>query len=241
MCLLHGPTPVATAITRATEMLAEATANPALQAHVMTALAELKGMQKSFDDARLLVQEARRTYERLGLRLAVVGLLRVSGIVELLAGDAAEAEHAFREGMELTGLDFPTWRTYQAALLAESLYMQERYDEARELIDSAEPENPDELESVLPWAAVKARLLARDGAAEEGELLLRDLAARAQSTDALNVQGQVRLALAEVLWTADRPGDARDAAAESAELFQAKGNVAGAERAAALLGEPARR
>jgi hypothetical protein len=88
---------------------------------------------------------------------------------------------------------------------------------------------------------VKARLLARDGAAEEGEQLLRDLAARAQSTDALNAQGQVRLALAEVLWAADRPGDARDAAAESAELFQEKGNLAGAERAAALLGEPARR
>jgi class 3 adenylate cyclase/tetratricopeptide (TPR) repeat protein len=241
MCLLHGPTPVATAITRATEMLAEATANPALQANVMAALAELKAMQKSFDDARVLVQEARRTYERLGLRLALVGLLQVSGIVELLAGDAAEAEHAFREGMELIGLDFPTWRTYQAALLAESLYMQERFDEARELIDSAEPENPDELESLLPWAVVKARLLAREGAADEGELLLRDLAARAQSTDALNVQGQVRLALAEVLWIADRPADARDAAAEAAELFGEKGNVAKAERAAALLGEPARR
>jgi tetratricopeptide (TPR) repeat protein len=241
MCLLQGPTPVATAITRATEMLAEAAANPVLQANVMAALAELKAMQKSFDDARVFVQEARRTYERLGLRLALVGLLRVSGIVELLAGDALEAEHAFREGMDLTGVDFPTWRAYQATLLAESLYMQERYEEARELIDSAEPENPDELEGLLPWAVVKARLLAREGAAEEGELLLRDLAVRAQNTDALNVQGLVSLALAEVLWAADRPADARDAAAESAELFQQKGNLAGAERAAALLGEPARR
>ena len=241
MCLLHGPTPVPEAIGRVTEMLAEATANPALQANVMAALAELKAMQKSFDEARAFVEEARRTYERLGLRLALVGLMQVRALVELLAGDAQAAEHALRVGMDLTGADFPTWRTYQSSLLADSLCAQDRYEEARVLIQAVEPEHPDELESVLPWASVRARLLARDGAADEGERLLRDLATKAAPTDALNLQGQVLLALADVLLSAGRPADAREAATEAAEIFEEKGNLAAAERAAALLGEPARR
>ena len=240
MCLLHGPTPVPAAIGRVTEMLAEATANPGLQANVMAALAELKAMEKSFDEARAFVDEARRTYQRLGLRLALIGLMQVSALVELLAGNAPAAEHALREGMDIIGADFPTWRTYQSSLLADALYAQDRYDEARVLIESVEPEVPDELESVLPWASVRARLLAREGAAEQGERLLRDLAARAIPTDALNLKGQVLLALAEVLRTAGRSTEARDAAAEAAEIFEEKGNLAAAGRAASLLEEPAR-
>jgi class 3 adenylate cyclase/tetratricopeptide (TPR) repeat protein len=240
MCLLHGPTPVPVAIRRVTEMLADAAANPALQANVMAALAELTAMQKSFDDARNFVREARRIYERLGLRLALVGLLQVSAVVELLAGEAVEAERVLREGMALTGEDFPTWRAYQSALLAEALYAQQRYDEARTLIEAAQVEPADELESVLPWAVVRGRLLALEGAGDEAERLLRDLQERAERTDALNVQGQVCLALAEVLATAGRHGDAREAAAAAAEIFREKGNLAAAERAAALVGEPAR-
>ncbi|MFL5951472.1 MAG: AAA family ATPase [Gaiellaceae bacterium] len=240
MCLLRGPTPVPAAIGRVTEMLADAKANPALQANVMAALAELKAMQESFDEARMFVQEARRTYERLGLRLALVGLIHVSALVELLAGNAAAAEEALRDGMEMTGVDFPTWRTYQSSLLAEALYAQGRYDEAGELVRSVEPEHPEELESVLPWASVRARLLAREGAAEQGEGLLRDLAARAAPTDALNLKGQVSLALAEVLRAAGQPGKAREAAAEAAEIFEQKGNIAAGARAASLVDEPAR-
>jgi hypothetical protein len=50
----------------------------------------------------------------------------------------------------------------------------------------------------------------------------------------------VLLALAEVLHIAQRPDDARSAAAEAADIFGRKGNVPAAERAAALLVEPAR-
>jgi tetratricopeptide (TPR) repeat protein len=137
-------------------------------------------------------------------------------------------------------VDFPTWRTYQSSLLAEALYAQGRYDEAGELVRSVEPEHPEELESVLPWASVRARLLAREGAAEQGEGLLRDLAARAAPTDALNLKGQVSLALAEVLRAAGQPGKAREAAAEAAEIFEQKGNIAAGARAASLVDEPAR-
>jgi class 3 adenylate cyclase/predicted ATPase len=241
MCLVHGPTPVAVATERATAMLADAQANPGLRANVMAALAELKAMQKSFDEARELLAEARQTYEQLGLRLALVGLMQVEGLVELLAGDADEAERAFREGYELIAVELPTWRAYQAGLLAEALYEQDRVDEARMLIESAEPDQLDDLENVFAWAIVKARLLARAGAFEEGEELLRDIAARAVQTDALNVHGRVLLALAEVLIAAGRVDDARREAAEAAAIFKRKGNLPAAERAAALLGEPARR
>jgi class 3 adenylate cyclase/tetratricopeptide (TPR) repeat protein len=241
MCLVHGPTPVADAVERADRMLAEARANPGLRANLMAALAELKAMQKSFDDARALLADARRTYEQLGLRLALVGLMQVGGLVELLAGDAEKAERTFREGFELIAAEFPAWRTYHAGLLAEALYEQQRFEEARELIDAAQPDQLEELENILPWAIVKARLLALDGAFEEGEELLRDIAARAAQTDALNLHGRVLLALADVLLLANRPGEARETAAEAAGIFSRKGNVPDAERAAALVGEPVRR
>ena len=197
-------------------------------------------MRKSFDAARALLDEAARTYERLGLRLAHVGLRQVSGLVELLARDPVEAERVLREGFDYIAVDFPAWRAYQSTLLAEALYEQERFDEARELIESAEPEHADELENVLPWAVVKARLLAREGAAAEGEALLRDIADRAAQTDALNVHGRALLALADVLSLADRHDEAREAAAGAAEIFERKGNVAAAERAAALMAVPSR-
>jgi predicted ATPase/class 3 adenylate cyclase len=240
MCLLHGPTPVAAAAARAEEMLADAKTNAALQANVMAALAELKAMQKSFDEAHELLAAARKTYEELGLRLAIVGLGQVEGLVELLAGDPEEAEHAFRAGFELIAVAFPTWRTYQAGLLAEALYERGRVDEARVLVETT-PDQVEELESILPWVTVKARLLALDGSVEEGEELLRDTAARASQTDALNTQGRVLLALAEVLHIAHRSDEARVVAAEAAEIFGKKGNLPAAERATALLAEPARR
>jgi tetratricopeptide (TPR) repeat protein len=240
MCLLHGPTPVAAASARAEEMLADAKTNAALQANVMAALAELKAMQKSFDEAHELLAAARKTYEELGLRLAIVGLGQVEGLVELLAGDPEEAEHAFRAGFELIAVEFPTWRTYQAGLLAEALYERGRVDEARVLVETT-PDQVEELESILPWVTVKARLLALDGSVEEGEELLRDTAARASQTDALNTQGRVLLALAEVLHIAHRSDEARVVAAEAAEIFGKKGNLPAAERATALLAEPARR
>jgi class 3 adenylate cyclase/tetratricopeptide (TPR) repeat protein len=241
MCLVHGPTPVSVAAERASTMLADAQANPGLKANVMAALAELKAMQKSFETARELLAEARRTYEQLGLRLALVGLMQVGGAVELLAGEADEAEHAFREGLELLAVELPTWRAYQAGLLAEALYDQGRYDEAGDLVDSAEAYLPEELEYVMPWVIVKARLLARAGASQEGESLLRDLTARAAKTDALNVHGRLLLALAEVLLTADRTDDARQVATEAAAIFERKGNLPEAERAASLVSEPAPR
>ena len=241
MCLVHGPTPVPVAVERATTMLGEARANPGLRANLLAALAELKAMQKSFDEARELLAEAQRTYEQLGLRLALVGLMQVGGLVELLAGEADDAERAFRQGFDMIAAEFPTWRAYQAGLLAKALYEQQRFEEARELIEAAEPDQLDELENILPWAIVKARLLARSGAFEEGEELLRDIAARAAQTDALNVHGRVLLALAEVLLAANRADDAHREAAEAASIFGRKGNVPDAERAAALLAEPARR
>jgi class 3 adenylate cyclase len=241
MCLVHGPTPVPVAIERASTMLAEARANPGLRANLMAALAELKAMQKSFDEARELLAEARRTYEQLGLRLALVGLIQVGGLVELLAGEPEEAERAFREGFDLIAVEFPKWRAYQSGLLAEALYDQQRFEEARVLIDASEPDRLEELENILPWTVVKARLLARGGAYEEGEDLLRDVAARAAQTDALNVHGRVLLALAEVLLTANRAEDAQREAAEAAAIFARKGNLPEADRAAALFGQPARR
>jgi hypothetical protein len=55
------------------------------------------------------------------------------------------------------------------------------------------------------------------------------------------VHGRLLLALAEVLLTADRTDDARQVATEAAAIFERKGNLPEAERAASLVSEPAPR
>jgi class 3 adenylate cyclase/tetratricopeptide (TPR) repeat protein len=241
MGLLHGPSSVDDAIARANELLEGAANNPLLQSNVLAAVAELKAMQGAFDEARAMFVTAQRNYEKLGLRLALAGLMQVGGLVELLAGDPVAAERFLREGYAML-VGVTGWQGMHGLLLAEALHDQERYPEADELVDAAEAlHHSDELDARVAWAGRKAPLLARDGEHEEAESLIREALASIERTDALNLHARTLAALAEVLLVAGR-AEASAAAKDAIALFKRKGNTAAAERAAAsLLGVPARR
>jgi tetratricopeptide (TPR) repeat protein len=240
MALLHGPTPVAAAVDRAEELLGGAGGNPLLQANVLSALAELKAMQSSFEEARELYVRAQGIYESLGLRLALAGVMQVGGALELWAGDAAASERILREGhailVGLTG-----WHGFHGLLLAEALYDQARYAEAEELVDAADAlSRSTEVEAQVSWSAIKGPLLARRGESVEAERLVREALSLIEVTDALNLHARTLASLGEVLQLGGAD-EATNVARKAISLFQQKGNVAAAERTAALLRDLAAR
>jgi tetratricopeptide (TPR) repeat protein len=238
--LRDGPTPVAEAIARVDQMLRDAAGKRPLEANLVSTLAELRAMNGEFDDARRLYREAQAIYSELGLRFAYAGLTEVAGVVELLAGDAFAAERVLREGYEIVA-DVPTWRTYHLTLLGEALYAQRRFDEARLLLEAAEPPAANSrLDTHISWQTLRAKLLVQANDPEAATALARDAVARATETDEASIQGQAHAALAEVL-AAIGSSEAPQAARRAADVFRQKGNIVAAERMDALLSTPVTR
>jgi tetratricopeptide (TPR) repeat protein len=102
------------------------------------------------------------------------------------------------------------------AQLGEALYRQGRYDEAER----------------YAVREVRAKLLARRGEFNTAETLAREAVVAADAVDNFNRRGNVRLALAEVLYLAERKAEAIGVFDEAHALFQEKGNVAAMARTA---------
>src|SRR5262249_49852758 len=126
-----------------------------------------------------------------------------------------------------------------APALGDVLCSLGRHEEAEPLVRlSEEHTTPDDLLAQLLWRTVLGRVLAARGEHAAAEAVSREAAAIAAQTECLNVHGGVRMSLAEVLGQAGRASEAAAAAAEARALFERKGNVVDAARAA--VWEPAR-
>jgi len=237
---LYGPARAPEAIERCSDMLDWARGSRVMEANVGISLAGLKAMVGDFEEARALSRAAEQIYEELGLRLAVAGLTQVAGPLELLAGDAAAAEQQLRKGFEI--LDRVSSPAYQAALLAEVLYVQDRYDEADRFATISEHSSAgNKIAAEVVWRGVRARLGARSGTAPDAVLALAEEATIiAGRTDALNLRGDAAGNLAETLALVGREEAAASVAREAVELYERKGNVVAARRAATLISSPVR-
>jgi class 3 adenylate cyclase/tetratricopeptide (TPR) repeat protein len=236
-CLVEGPTSVADAIDRVEGALAEHGGNRLLDANLMTALAHLKAMQGSFDDARELYRAAGERYEELDVRLALAGWTQVAAEVESLASRPDEAEALLRRGYALLA-EVPRFRGNHALLLADVLCDVEAFDEAQRLLDEGAAERPVTL--AVATARVRARILVNDGNHDAAVEVARAAVSRALQTDALNLQGRALLTLAEVL-RETAPDEAADAARRARAVYAAKGNTVAAGRVEALLAGTATR
>jgi hypothetical protein len=159
-----------------------------------------------------------------------------SGPVELLAGDPVAAEAELRKDYE--ALDAMGERNYIssiAGLLAEALYRQGRFEDARALAAFCEEvAAPSDVSSQYLWRGVKGKLLARDGDHDEGVKLAVSGVDQTRTSDDIETQGNALLFVAEAQATAGRAEDAAGSAAEARALFEAKGNVVSAARAASF-------
>jgi DNA-binding SARP family transcriptional activator len=234
-----GPMPVSEAITLCEEILAESGQQRRIVASALRALAGLKAMAGSFDEARELVASHKEILQELGLTVTAASAAETYSIVEMLAGDPAAAERELSLGygiLEEIGetANFPDL----AAKLADALYAQGEDDRALELSQVSERATAaDDLSAGVQWRAVRAKLVARQGRLDEAETLAREAVSLAGETDFLVLRADACLDLADVVRVAGRREEANAFIQQGLELYERKGNTVSAARARALLAE----
>jgi class 3 adenylate cyclase len=241
LAALWGPNPVPRAGGRCLDvvrLLRITTGSPVVEATSTRCQGVLDAFRGRAAAGRQLIDSARRTLTELGMRHARLEVDQFAGIVELVADDPAAAEPHLRRaynGFRRMGLDVDAAET--AALLARACLALDRDAEAEELCAESERLAGHALKASIAWRTVRAQLLSRSGAHDEGRRVAEEAVAVAERTDALVDHGDACLALAAVLDAAGDTAGARAAAEQAMGLYELKGATALAEKARKLLGD----
>ena len=223
--LTFGSTPVGAAIERCERVLAEAPGNLHVEKSAMHFLGFLHAMEGRFDDARRCRSRSTALAREFGDRLNLASTVMVDGWIELLAGEPERAEQALRPAAEaLIAMGETGYLSTAAAVLAQALYEQARYDEADEWTRTSErAASPDDTASAMTWRATRGGVLAHRGDFVAGEALARQAVAIGRAADNPRSLADCLLQLAEVLELAGRPEQATPFAEEALGLYEKKG------------------
>lgn len=229
---LYGPTPVEEAIRRCEEIVAAELGDRQAEGLVLAALAQLSAMRGEIDRGRELARQARALLEEIGGEVAAASTSLDSAGIEVLAGNFAAAEADLRRDYELLermGEKYvlPTI----AALLGQVVYAQGRLEEATVFSSVAEELGADDdVDAQTLWRCVRAKTLARQGQADEGETYARMAIDLVRQTDAPVLTAGAFADLAEVLRLGGRHDEAAAALAEAGSLYALKGDRVSAAR-----------
>jgi tetratricopeptide (TPR) repeat protein len=235
--LLLGPAPVPKAIARCEELLADAPESLVGTVGATWVLGVLRAMNGELAAARELVDRAERILEAIAHPRPLIAIAKATGLIELLGGNPARAERAYRDGLEIAreigdrqGIDA------LGVALVEALCLLGRAGEAAEQLQAVpRPAEGGSIEASARWRLARARVLALHGDLAEAESHARYATALVASTDLLNLRGDVMLVLAHVLGTGARPDDSAAALGEAVRLYERKGNVAAVALAHSLV------
>ncbi len=230
---VFGPTPVPQAIERVRALQREAGGSMTLQAGAATTLGRLLAMQGDFEQARELLAFGQDFYRSAGMAVSAAGVTLHGAWIEHHAGDpAAEEEHLRRGVAELRALGNQAFFSTVAVRLAHVLYLQGRFDEARDMCTVVREASPaDDLINFVFADAIEGCLLSQEGRHEEAEASIRRAVDAVETTDFFFARADVRLLHAETLSAADEAETASRAAAFALGLFDEKGDITGAARA----------
>jgi class 3 adenylate cyclase/tetratricopeptide (TPR) repeat protein len=214
--LHYGPEPVPQAIARCEQLLA-GSQDSALTAAISSTLAALRAMQGEFDEARRLWSEARTNYDELGLRLRRAARSLIPAEIEFLAGNPDETVAILRWAYEaLREMGATPLMSTVAAFLADACAASDQRDEAIRYAEiSAEHASPRDIVTQVIWRVSVAR-------ARNAPELAAEAARLAAPTDYPDLKARALVALGEL--------------AEARRIYEAKGNVAAAERLSAYAG-----
>jgi tetratricopeptide (TPR) repeat protein len=231
-----GPTPVPEAIATCAEIREEVAGSPLATAQMLPPFASLYAMQGDFETARSLVREANTLLGELG-RIYTVALAQHDATVELLAGEPAAAEERLRTAYErFDELGEKALFATTAAMLAQAIYRQGRYEEAAEFCRaSREAAATDDFSAQVEWRAISAKLLARRGRYREAERVAREAIKLVAQTDFLRHHADLLLDLGEVLALSGDQPKAAAALRAGLELYEQKGDTVMVGRARSRL------
>ena len=232
---LFGTTPVPALLAWLDEIQPLEPFNHWLRARRGVALA----MLGRFDEARVLLAEARAKLADRGAEMRLAGLCEASAEMELLAGNPAlAAEFAAKDYELLETLGEKAMLSNGAGRLAEALYARDRLDEADAWAERlADLAATDDAFPQMLWRQVRAKVLARSAEHAEAERLVRAAVAIGEETDMLECQGNAQADLSEVLVLAGKPDEAVVALAEALDRYERKGNLVSAGHARARLAD----
>jgi tetratricopeptide (TPR) repeat protein len=228
-----GPMPAADAARTCQAILERVAFDRRSTALTQLELALLYAMELDLDRARQLYGDTRRVLGELGWEMQAALVSLSSGPIELLADEPVRAERELRVDFDaLERLDERNFISLISALLAEAVYRQRRFDEAREQVAHAlRLAAPDDLAVQIIAGSVAAKLAARAGDAEQAIALSDEAVARIDATDDPSGQGDARLDRAEVLHLVGATDAAVAAATDAIDCYQRKGNLLGRARA----------
>jgi tetratricopeptide (TPR) repeat protein len=207
---------------------------------VLAFLGGLHGLAGALEEGRRLAREAETIYEEIGEVYSQANNSgRMLARIELLSGDAVEAERILRDCCStFERLEDQQGLSTLAAEVADALYLQARYDEAAGWIELAQGRaRGDDVSAQFSWRRVGAKLVARRGGGEEGRKLASEAEEIVATTDDVDSFAMVLLDAAEVRRLSERPEEAAALAERALASFKAKGNVVSAGAAEALLRE----
>jgi hypothetical protein len=240
-----GPRPAGDAVFHCEEIRRQARDRPHLEAWTASMLAILEAMRDRADDARRLYRGSLDVLEDLGLMIHLASAHMCAGMAELVLEDFEAAEREFGLGYALLEeIGERAQLSTMAAFRARALISCDRFAEAERYIAvSRDAASEDDLASQVLWRGAQARVAAARGATGEAERLARAANALAAESDFVSMRADVLVDLAHVL-RGTRPEEAHAAAAQALALHEAKGNLASARSARALLvdwaaGQPA--
>ena len=233
--LRHGPLPVDQAKRRILEVLDDP-ATQLARAGALGGLADLRGMEGAFDEARALVAENHAIIEDLGMPQTEAADLIAVADVELQAGDLDAAERVLREAVDrLASLEAHYEQAHAAWRLARVLVRQGRDAEARPFVSLASVVRGGEFVGL--WTTVlEATIAARQGGSDAEALLERADQGLERFTET-GMLVDVILQTAEVSALLGRPDDAAARLRRAAALAERLGYVVALREATARLAE----
>jgi tetratricopeptide (TPR) repeat protein len=235
----YGPTPAdQAAIGFEALMQGRAASHGGLRTAIAMYRAEMEAMRGDAPLARELVEAAKSWARDFGLQMYYASsVLRVSGYVAILAGDAEWAQQDLREAVDiLRHMGDSGHLSSVAPQLADVLLAQGQTEEALALTEEAERASLDgDVDAQISWRRVRSKIFARQGHLAEGSRLATEALDLARRTDYLDLRGMVCMDLAEVLKRAGRGDGAIPMLQEALEMFELKGNMVMAARTRALL------
>jgi ATP/maltotriose-dependent transcriptional regulator MalT len=234
---VYGPTPVPEAIQQCEALIANDLADRQVQNLIACNIALLRAMNGDIDEARAMIRRARTMLHDLGAGVRAVKASIDLATVEMLAGDPAGAERELRADCDMLEKMGETFFLSSArVLLAHAVREQGRDEEALEITRLAEKTSaPNDIEAQVLWRCIRAPILARAGAQQEAETLLRAALAMATQTEMPGPQATAWSELANVLHAGGRVDGSRQAREEALKIYVAKGDRLSAQRIRAAL------